>query len=84
MFRSDLEVNINGFAATCGTGKLCHLRLIKESLKHLCAPSVDIEGGSILSEFEGQRFGSPVEDRLIRTHVLRGSVQVKLNLSGLL
>lgn len=38
MFRSDLEVNINGFAASCGAGKFLQLRLTKEGLKDLFTP----------------------------------------------
>lgn len=58
----NLEVNMNGFGTSCGTGRLFQLRLVKESLKHLCSSSMSTEANTVISKLEEQRFWSLVKD----------------------
>lgn len=52
VFISDLEVNMNGFADSHGTGRLLQVRL--EGLKQLDSSFMNVEGNIALSELEGQ------------------------------
>lgn len=58
-------MNINGFAASHGAGKFFYLRLVRV---YIIVPPLKVVLSS-LNLRDGES-GGPVEDRLIRTHVL--------------